>query len=192
MCNFKVRFLDLRQNPNKILISFLFLPCLLLLFIPQLFVKPPQTTFFCCLCIFAFLFLWDGFGHCLLWRFWIQCWRRLLKIPLDCKIKPANPKGNQPWIFIGRTDAEDEAPILWPPNPRRHLIWKRPWCWERLKAKGEGDSRDEVVRQHHQLSRHEFEQTLGDTEGQGSVTCCSPWSYIESEMTKQLNHKKHR
>ena len=59
--------------------------------------------------------------------------------PLDCKeIKPVHPKGNQPWIFIGRTDAEAEVPILWPPNATH---WKRPWCWERLKSGGEGDDR---------------------------------------------------
>ena len=63
-----------------------------------------------------------------------------LESPLDCKVvKPINSKGNQPWIFIGRTDAE--APILWPPDVKNWLTGKRPWCWERLKAKGEGDYR---------------------------------------------------
>ena len=67
------------------------------------------------------------------------CWRTL-ESPLDSKkIKPVNPKGNQPWIFIGRTDAEAESPILWLPDELTH--WKIPWCWERLKAKGEGDDR---------------------------------------------------
>ena len=61
--------------------------------------------------------------------------------PLDCKkIKPVNPKGNQLGIFIGRTDAEAEIPVLWPPD-MKSTHWKRPWCWERLKAKGEGDNR---------------------------------------------------
>ena len=72
--------------------------------------------------------------------FQLQCWRRLLS-PSDCKeIKPVNPKGNQSWIFIGRIDAEAEAPILWPPDAK-NWHWKRPWCWERLKAGGEGDDR---------------------------------------------------
>ena len=70
--------------------------------------------------------------------FELLCWRRL-ESPLDCKeIKPVSPKGNQPWIFIGRTVAE--ALILWPPD-EEPSHWKRPWCWERLKAKGEGGSR---------------------------------------------------
>ena len=72
--------------------------------------------------------------------FELWCWRRLLRV-LDCKeIQPVHPKGNQSWIFIGRTDAEAETPMLWPPDAKSwHL--KRPWCWERLKAGGEGDDR---------------------------------------------------
>ena len=66
----------------------------------------------------------------------------LEKNPLDCKeIKLDSPKGNQPWVFIGRTDAEAETPILWPPDVKNWLIRKRPWCWERLKAGGEGVNR---------------------------------------------------
>ena len=68
-------------------------------------------------------------------------WRRLLS-PLDCKeMEPVNPKGNQPWIFIGRTDTEAGAPILWPPNAKRWFTGKRPWFWETLRAGGEGDDR---------------------------------------------------
>ena len=70
----------------------------------------------------------------------LWCWRRFLKGPLDCKIKPVNPKGSQPWTFIGRTDDEAEAPILWPSDAKSWL-WERPWCWERLKAGGEGSDR---------------------------------------------------
>ena len=74
------------------------------------------------------------------WCFWTVVLERTFESPLDCKeIKPVNPKGNQPWIFIGRTDAETEAPILGPPDVKTH--WKRPWCWERLKAGGEGENR---------------------------------------------------
>ena len=73
--------------------------------------------------------------------FKLWCWRRL-DSPLGSKeIQPVHPKGNQPWIFIGRTDAEAEAPILRPPDTKSQLIWKRAWCWERLKAKGEEGSR---------------------------------------------------
>ena len=70
------------------------------------------------------------------WHFQTMVLEKTLESPLDCKeIQPVNPKGNQSWIFIGRTDGAAEAPILWPPD------WKRPWSWERLKAGGEGDNR---------------------------------------------------
>ena len=80
------------------------------------------------------------------WCFWTVVLEKTLESPVDCKdIKLVNPKGNQHWIFIGRTDAEAEAPILWPPNVKSWFIKKkkkeRPWCWERLKAGGEGDDR---------------------------------------------------
>ena len=76
------------------------------------------------------------------WCFWTVELEKTLVRPFDSKeIQPVHTKGNQPWIFIGRTDAEAEAPMLWPPNAKiRPTHWKRPWCWERLKA-GEGDDR---------------------------------------------------
>ena len=77
---------------------------------------------------------------------------------LDSKIKPVNPKGNQPSIFIGRTDAKDEAPILWP-SDAESTHWKSPWCWESLRAGGEESDRLEMVGWHHQLNGHEFQQT---------------------------------
>ena len=74
------------------------------------------------------------------WCFWTEVLEKTLESPLDCKeIQPVHPKGNQPWIFIGRTDAE--TPILWPPDAKNWLIGKDPWCWERLRAGGEGDNR---------------------------------------------------
>ena len=73
--------------------------------------------------------------------FELWCWRSLLS-PLDCKeIQQVHPKGDQSWVFIGRTDAEAETPILWPLDVKSWLIWKRPWCWERLRAEGDGDDR---------------------------------------------------
>ena len=76
------------------------------------------------------------------WCFWTVMLEKTLESPLDSKkIKPVHPKGNLSWIFIGRTDAEVETPILWPPDVKNRLHWKRPWCWERLKAGGEGDDR---------------------------------------------------
>ena len=92
-----------------------------------------------------------------------------LQRPLDSKkIKPVNPKGNQPWRFIGRTDAEAEAPIFWPPDAKCQLIWKDPDAgkdWRQEKGMAE----NVMVRWHHQLTGHEFEQTLGDSGGQGSL-----------------------
>ena len=74
--------------------------------------------------------------------FELWCWRRLFESPLDCKeIKPVSPKGNQSWIFIGRSDAEAETPILLATLCQELTDWKRPWCWGRLKAGGEGDDR---------------------------------------------------
>ena len=111
-----------------------------------------------------------------------------LESPLDCKeIKPINPKGNQPWIFIGRTDAETEVPILWPPDTKNWLIRVDPdagkdWRWEKRMAE------DEMVGWHHRLSGHEFEQTLGVGEGQGSLVCWSPWGLKESYMIEQLSN----
>ena len=107
--------------------------------------------------------------------------------PLDCKeIKPVNPKGNQLWIFIGRTDAEAEVPILWPPDAKNWLIGKDPdpgkdWGQEKEATEFE------MVGWYHWLNGHEFEQTPGDSEGQGSLVCCSPWGYRESDKTELLN-----
>ena len=76
------------------------------------------------------------------WCFWTVVLEKTLESPLDCKeIKLVIPKGNQSWIFIGRTGAEAKTPILWPPDAKNWLLGKRPWCWERLKAGGEGNNR---------------------------------------------------
>ena len=77
------------------------------------------------------------------WCFWTVVLEKTVESPLDYKeIQPVHPKGDQPWVFIERTDVEAETPILWPPDAKSWLIWKDPaWCWERLKAGGEGDDR---------------------------------------------------
>ena len=102
---------------------------------------------------------------------------------LGCKeIKLVNPKGNQQWIFIGRTDAKAEAPILWPLDVKSQLIKKEPDAgkdWGQEK----GATEDKMVGWHHQLNGHEFEQTLGDSGGQESLACCSPRGPKESDMT---------
>ena len=100
------------------------------------------------------------------------------------EIKPVNPKGNQSWIFIGRTDAKAKTPILWPPDGK-NWHWKRPWCWERWRAGGEGDDRGWDGWMASQLNGHESEQIPGDSGGQGSLACCSPWGCKESDTTKR-------
>ena len=113
---------------------------------------------------------------------------KTLESPLDCKeIKPVHPKGDQSWVFMGRTDVEAEAPILWPPDAKNWVIWKDPdvgkdWRWEE-KAMTE----DEMVGWHNWLNGHEFEETPGVGDGQVGLVCCSAWSRKESDMTEQLN-----
>ena len=116
------------------------------------------------------------------WRtdaFKLWCWRRLLRVPWTARRsnQSINPKENQHWIFIGRTDAEDEAPILWPPDAKNWLIGKDPDAGKDWKQEEKGTTENEMVRWHHWLNRHEFEQAPGDGEGQGSLACCSPWGH---------------
>ena len=122
------------------------------------------------------------------WCFWTVVLEKTLESPLDCKIKPVNPKGNQPWIFIGRTDAEAEAPILWLPDAKNQLIGKDPDAGKDWRQEEKGTTEDDMVGWHHQLNGHEFEQALGDGKGQGSLACCSPWGCKESYMTEWLNN----
>ena len=115
---------------------------------------------------------------------------KTLESPLDCKIKPVNPKGNQLWIFIGRTDAEAEAPILWLPDAKNQLIGKDPDAGRDPGQEEKGPAEHNMIGWHHQLNGHEFEQALRDSEGQGSLVCCSPWGFKESDMTEQLSLKE--
>ena len=112
----------------------------------------------------------------------------LEKIPesaLDCMdIKQVNSKGNQPWIFIGRTDAEAEAAILWSPDKKSWLIGKDPDAGKDWRQKEKGTREDGMVGWHHQLDGCEFEQALGNSEGQGSLACCSLWGCKELDTTE--------
>ena len=106
--------------------------------------------------------------------FKLWCLRRLLN-PLDCKeIKPISSKGNQPWIFNGRTDAEAGAPILCPPDEKSQFIGKDPHAGKDWGQEVKGTTENEMVGWHHWLNGHEFEQTPGDSERQGSLACCTP------------------
>ena len=100
--------------------------------------------------------------------------QKTLESPLDCKeIKPVNPKENQSWIFIGRTDAKAETPILWLPDVKNWLIWKDPDAGKDWSQEEKGMTEDEMVGWHHQLDGYEFEQAPGVGDGQGSLACCS-------------------
>ena len=103
------------------------------------------------------------------WCFWIVVLEKTLESPLDSKeIKPVNPKGNQPWIFIGRTDAKADSPIRWPPDAKNWLTVKDPDAEKDWEQEEKGATQDEMVGWHHWLNGHEFEQTPEDSKGQGS------------------------
>ena len=122
------------------------------------------------------------------WCFWTVVSETTLENPLDSEeIQPVHPKGNQSWIFIGRTDAEAETPILWPPDAKNWLLGKDPDAGKDWRQEEKGTTEDEMVGWHHQLDGHEFEQAPGVGDGQGSLAGCSPWGHKELDTTKQLN-----
>ena len=119
---------------------------------------------------------------------WTVVLEKTLESPLDCKeIQPAHPNGNQSWIFIGRTDAEAESLVLWPPNVKNWLIGKDPGSGKNWSQKEKGTTEDEMVGWPHRLYGHMFEQAPVVGDGQGSLACCSPWGCKESDTTEQLN-----
>ena len=120
------------------------------------------------------------------WCFWTVVLEKTFESPLDCKeIQPVHPK-DQSWVFIGRTDSSWNANTLatWF-EELTHL--KRPWCWERLRAGGEGDDRRWDVGWHHRLNGHGFGWTPAVGDGQGGLACCGSWGHRESDTTEQLN-----
>ena len=125
------------------------------------------------------------------WCFWTVVLEKTLQSPLDSKeIKPVNPKGNQSWIFIGRTEAE--FPILWPPDEKSWLIGKKPDAGKDWRQEEKGTTEDKMVWWHHGLNSHEFEQAPWDGEGQENLVCCSPWGHKESDWTERLNNNNLR
>ena len=161
--------------------------------------KSRDITFLTKVCLVKTMFSPVAMYRCEIWiikkaqhrridAFELWCWRRL-EIPLDCKeIKAVYPKGNQLWIFIGRTDAEAELPILWPSDVKSRLTGKDPDAGKDWGQEEKGTTEDEMVGWPHWLSGHEFKQALGDSEGQGSLVCCSPWGHKELDMTEGLNN----
>ena len=122
------------------------------------------------------------------WYFWTVVLEKTLESPLDCKeIQPVHSKGDQSWVFIGRTDVEAETPIFWPPDVKNWLIWKDPDAGKDRRRKEKGTAESEIVGWHHRLDGLEFEQARGVGDGQGSLACCRPWGHKESDRTEQLN-----
>ena len=122
--------------------------------------------------------------------FKLWCWRRLLRAPwTERRSKPVNPKRNQPWIFIGKTDVEAEAPILWPPDEKNWLIRKDPDAGKDWRQEEKRMAEDEMVGWHYTLNGHEFEQTLGDGKRQGSLAKSQTWL---SNWTTTKNFMNHR
>ena len=122
------------------------------------------------------------------WCFWTVVSKKTLESPLDCKeIQPVHSKGDQFWVFIGRTDAEAETPILWPPHVKSWLIGKDPNAGRDWGQEEKGMTEDEIAGWHHRLDWHEFGWTLGVGDGQGGLACCDSWGRKESDTTEWLN-----
>ena len=122
------------------------------------------------------------------WCFGTVVVEKTLESPLDCKeIQPVHPKGDESWVFIGRTDVEAGTPILWPPDAKSWLTWKDPDAGKDWGQEEKGTTEDEMVGWHHRLNGHGFGWTLGVGDGQGGLACCGSWGHKESDMTERLN-----
>ena len=122
------------------------------------------------------------------WCFWTVVLEKTLKSPLDSKeIQPVYPKGDQSWVFFGRTDIEAETPIFWPSDVKSWLIWKDADAGKDWGQEEKGTTEDEVVGWHHWLNGHESGWTPGDGDGQGGLTCCGSWGREELDTTERLN-----
>ena len=127
------------------------------------------------------------------WCFWTVVLEKTLVCPLDCKqIQPIHPKGGQSWVLIGRTDAESETPILWPPHVKSWIIGKDPDAGRDWGQEVKGMTEYEMAGWHHWLDGHEFVWTPGvavgtATDGQGGLACCDSWSHQKSDTAERLN-----
>ena len=122
------------------------------------------------------------------WCFWTVVLEKTLVSSLDCKeIQPVHPKQDQSWVFIGRTDAESETPILWPPHVKNWLTGKDPDAGRNWGQEEKGTTEDEMAGWHHWLNARKFEWTLGVGDGQGGLPCCNSWGRKDSDMTERLH-----
>ena len=122
------------------------------------------------------------------WCFWTVLLEKTLESPLDCK--EIHPKGNQSWIFIQRAEAVAETPILWPHDVKNWLTGKDPDAEKDWRQEEKGMTEDEMVGWHHWLDGHEFEYATGIGDGQGSLSCYSPWGHKESDTTVNWLRRK--
>ena len=127
------------------------------------------------------------------WCFWTVVLEKTLESPLDCKeIQPVHPKGDQSWVFIGRTDVDAETPILWPPDAKSWLIWKDLDAGKDWGQEEKGMTEDEMVGWHHWLDGHGFGWTPGVGNGQGSLAGCSSWGRrVRHDWATELNWTSH-
>ena len=122
------------------------------------------------------------------WCFWTVVLEKTLESPLDCKeIQPVHPKGDQSWVFIGRTDVEAETPIFWLPHAKGWLIWKDPDAGKDWVQEEKGKTEDQMIGWYHWLNGHEFGWTPGVGDGQGSLACWGSSGHKESDTTERLN-----
>ena len=122
------------------------------------------------------------------WCFWTVVLEKTLEGPLDYKaIQPVHPKRDQSWVFIGRTDVEAEAPVLWPPDAESWLIWKDPDAGKDWRQEEKGTTEGEMAGWHQRHDGHGFGWTPGVGDGQGGLACCGSWGHKESNTTEQLN-----
>ena len=134
------------------------------------------------------------------WCLWIVVLEKTLESPLDCKeVQAVHPKGDQSWVYIGRTDVEPETPILWPPDVNSWLIGKDPDAGKAWRQEEKGTTEDEMVGWHHTLDGHELEPVPGVGDGQGGLACCSPWGHkdgqdwaAEGQQRQRLNRRLDR
>ena len=121
------------------------------------------------------------------WCFWTAVLEKTLESPLDCReIQPVHSKGDQSWVFIGRTDAKAETPILWPPDAKSWLIGRDPYAGRDWGQEKKGMTENEMAGWHHRLDGHEFGWTPGVGDGQGGLACCDSWGRKELDMTEWL------
>ena len=122
------------------------------------------------------------------WCFWTVVLEKTLESPLGCKeIQPVHPEGGKSWLFIGRTDAEAETTILWPPHVMSWLIGKVPDAGRDWRQEEKGKTKNEMAGWHHRLDGHVFESTPGVCDGQGGLACCDSWGRKELDTTELLN-----